>query len=657
MAKSNQQGLRYDKKRMMDPALNTALRFNTERVTIINQDPNSRMFITWFVISCYFPVITACLGPIANTLSIACVVEKWRADVYYVDNERFERIIKDPKGIFALNILSLVIGFSSNVVLLLHFAQKLSYLKSQLINITGWTMAGTILMVDVIVCAKADVSSTQSKTIGFWIAVITTALYFGCTFTLTVHFIGYRLNKYPARFNLITNERAVMVFTVMFSVWLIWGAGLFSSLLHIPFCDGLYFSVVSLLTIGFGDISPNTVALRILSLVYSLSGVMILGLIVAMTRGIIQRSLGPIFYYHRVEVTRKHAYQKLIKENKHFSARDAYNMMQRIRVDSKRKQTAFSLISTITVFIMFWLIGAVVFKYAESWGYFTSIYFCFLCLLTIGYGDYTPVTGAGRAFFIIWALAAVPLMSAILSTVGDTLYDLAKSLDITIAKRFHLDLKKVAVLSRSTFSLFKLDTGELVTESDNEDFEDTDSTRTQSSDMSYSLETPTRSTNQNLDSITTPLTLESTRSLETIHDNNMDAIKLHYEKLLELYRLVQDIVEIRRRTYENGDETLSYSQWAEIFNLHLLKSASFDKDSGDMFWLSESTPLKFPMVESTFAVAKLFKKISTLSRQLLRDEAVHTERENKAYELISSRPTTIDGELSEVRSRERSSTI
>lgn len=321
-------------KRVLAEELKDALRFRDERVSIINAEPSSTLFVFWFVVSCYFPVITACLGPIANTISIACVVEKWRSvrNNSIVTNPQSSdtdilmnqvKTVFDPPGVFAVNIVSLILGFTSNIVLMLHFSKKLTYLKSQLINITGWTLAGGMLLVDVIVCSLNDMPNIYSKTIGFWFACISSGLYLVCTIILTIHFIGYKLQKYPPTFNLLPNERSIMAFTVLLSIWLIWGSGMFSALLHITYGNALYFCTVSLLTVGLGDILPESVGAKIMVLIFSLSGVVLMGLIVFMTRSIIQKSSGPIFFFHRIENGRSKAWKRYMEGEKTSSEREA----------------------------------------------------------------------------------------------------------------------------------------------------------------------------------------------------------------------------------------------------------------------------------------------------------------------------------------------
>ena len=52
--------------------------------------------------------------------------------------------------------------------------------------------------------------------------------------------------------------------------------------------------------------------------------------------------------------------------------------------------------------------------------YFQALYFCYVSLLTIGYGDLSPKSNAGKPFFIVWSLVAVPTMTILISDMGDT---------------------------------------------------------------------------------------------------------------------------------------------------------------------------------------------------------------------------------------------
>jgi potassium channel subfamily K len=50
-----------------------------------------------------------------------------------------------------------------------------------------------------------------------------------------------------------------------------------------------------------------------------------------------------------------------------------------------------------------------------------SLYFTYVSLTTIGYGDVVPKSRAGRPVFVAWSLAAIPSVTLLISDIGDTL--------------------------------------------------------------------------------------------------------------------------------------------------------------------------------------------------------------------------------------------
>ncbi|GAV51211.1 hypothetical protein ZYGR_0AD03940 [Zygosaccharomyces rouxii] len=641
-------------------ALEEFLGYNNERVGLINENLGSKAFIWWFVVSCYFPIITACMGPIANTISVACLVEKWR---YYGPD--LDRIDYGPPAIFVVNILSLIVGFLSNFVLVLHFIGRLSYKKSQIINIFGWSIAATMLLVDVCVFAARDTGNGRHKTIGFWYAVATTVLYYGCTFTLLVHFIGFCLGKYPPKFNLMKNERTLMLFTLFFSILLIWGGGMFSRILHVTFGSALYFSTVSVLTVGLGDITPNDVATKILIMVFSFLGVVTLGLILAMTRSIIQESAGSTFFVHWVEVSRLATLDNIRKHDTKLTRREAYDVMMNIRRRAKRRQSFFSIIATMLVYVAFWNLGALVFKFAENWSYFNAMYFCFLCLITIGYGDFAPKTGAGRAFFVCWSLAAVPLMSAILSTVGESLFDLAKSADLTISKKLNLFRgfsPFVSLENRALNKIFTTSDASRNNRGDNEYYNvgnNDDSQDDDDDDNDDSQEGDDFDDTDVFDRGTLMSKLEDSPSdsgWESFHVSERTSHPSLYSfrsKLEKLPMLTQAMRKFRSISRKNKDYNLNYKQWNKLLQLYATPE-NVKRVTDSRFWLSDDSPLRFPLNEPNFAVAKIFAKMESFLEELL-----HNSLESPPdYSIPNvSNLSPIPRDSKSLRSRRRASSI
>ncbi|CCF55582.1 hypothetical protein KAFR_0A01440 [Kazachstania africana CBS 2517] len=643
-------------------ALKVALRFKNERISIINADPSSKPFLFWFIISCYFPVITACLGPIANTISIACVVDSWRIEeVVESDGTVSVHNIKDPRSLFVVNVMSLVFGFVSNIVLILHYFKKLSYLKSQIINIVGWTIAGGILLIDVVICSAHFMKAGEHRSIGFWYACITSGLYLGCTLTLTLHFIGYKLKKYPPTFNLLPNERNIMIFTVVMSIWLIWGPGLFSGLLSISWGNALYFCTVAVLTVGFGDILANNVASKIMILIFAMSGVLILGLIVFMTRTIISKSAGPILYFHKTELARLAALRKNKNGEVDLTGKEGFMEMQTIRKITRRKEIIYSVSMTLFVFTLFWLLGALVFHFAEGWSYFNAVYFCFLCLLTIGFGtDFSPKTGAGRAFFVIWGIAAVPLMSAILSTAGDLLYAFSSSLHIERSNRAYMNLKyiflngkeKVQSLLITQMGIFTGAEDEAEEEQEEEEEEEEEEEmeggakgQNYSFRNEYNTFAQLNSNNSDVskgesskeldsldDFIEDPFALQLIRTNDTFSKRSINQMS----KLKKIKFMLETIRRLHRISMKDEDFTLNFEQWSALISL--AKPVEGIGPENSDFWVSENSPLRYPINEAQYAYLRLFKHVEEMVEELM------TEAEDDSKNL-NIRRTSLAGSL------------
>lgn len=104
--------------------------------------------------------------------------------------------------------------------------------------------------------------------------------------------------------------------------------------------------------------------------------------------------------------------------------RDRFNAMRDIQENARKFKKWFALFVSVIAFGILWCVGALVFWQAEKdtqgLSYFEALYFCYVSLLTIGYGDLSPKSNAGKPFFVVWSLIAVPTMTILISDMGDT---------------------------------------------------------------------------------------------------------------------------------------------------------------------------------------------------------------------------------------------
>src|SRR5436853_4925289 len=110
------------------------------------------------------------------------------------------------------------------------------------------------------------------------------------------------------------------------------------------------------------------------------------------------------------------------------------------------------------------MIGAIVFwktEKAQSWTYFESVYFSYTTLLTIGYGDFQPISNSGKPFFVFWSLLAVPTLTILISHMGNTVIQLIKDVTIWLGEVTVLPSESVSIRQSLKFGVIKLTGGKI----------------------------------------------------------------------------------------------------------------------------------------------------------------------------------------------------
>lgn len=274
---------------------------------------------------------------------------------------------------------------------------------------------------------------------------------------MVVTFWGAMKGFYPKDFQLTTSQRTLMLQTIMFLIYLLAGALVFSRVEGWDYLDAVYWSDVTLFTVGFGDYSAATPLGRGLLFPYALIGIISLGLVVGSIRSLVlergRRQLGA----RMTEKTRKRKLRRMAKRGKddilipvaddegedfepyhrtttgltEFQRRQKeFELMRKIQATSEVRRRWMAMGISFTIWLCLWLVGAAIFQQCEvtyqQWTYFDGFYFAFVSLTTIGYGDVTPISPSGKSFFVFWSLLALPTTTVLVSNAGDTVVKLIR---------------------------------------------------------------------------------------------------------------------------------------------------------------------------------------------------------------------------------------
>ncbi|KAK4128551.1 voltage-gated potassium channel [Parathielavia appendiculata] len=399
-------------------------------------------------------MIAGTLGPVASAFSICALVTPWRQSFPPGTDVDAAPFIRDPPWLTAINAVQLFIAIVANMALLLNMTRRLSFTIAQPVTIIGWYISSFTLIALTATGAGPLVVEPADEFIwsqAFYYGVYAAVVYFLVASLMVVTYKGAYLGRYPKDFMLTPSQRTLMLQTIMLLLYLLVGALIFCKIEGWAYLDAVYWAAVTLFTVGFGDFYATTTLGRALLLPYALVGIISLGLVIGSIRSLVLDRGKTRLGARMVEKKRRRTLRRMTRLGKddilvpitddphtlssvrtdasgltEFERREReFELMRKIQeVAHRRRRWVAMGISTGTTLVL-WLVGAKVFQECEvryqGWSYFDAFYFAFVSLTTIGYGDITPVSNAGKTFWVFWALLALPTMTVLISNAGDTI--------------------------------------------------------------------------------------------------------------------------------------------------------------------------------------------------------------------------------------------
>ncbi|CAK7272448.1 hypothetical protein SEPCBS119000_005130 [Sporothrix epigloea] len=424
----------------------------------------------WWFASSAFPMIAATLGPVASAFSICALVRPWRQEILEGEVINTASFIKDPVWLTCINAIQLVIALVSNMFLLLNMARRVRFSVAQPITMVGWYFSALALIALTSTASgplQDNISSEKNLvwSQAFFYAIYSAILYLVVASLMVVTFYGAWTDHYPKDFQLTNSQRTLMLQTIMFLMYLLIGALVFSHIEGWTYLDAVYWADITLFTIGFGDFSASTTLGRALLFPYALVGVISLGLVIGSIRSLALERGQRRIDARMTEKNRRKFLDTLTKKGKdnilqpirtrngsengdvhcendesasglsprptntslteYERREEEFNIMRKIQRDAARKRRWMAMATSTGTWLALWLIGAYIFQVCEhpyqGWNYFDGFYLAFVSLTTIGYGDMVLISNAGRSFFVFWSLLALPTTTILISNAGDTI--------------------------------------------------------------------------------------------------------------------------------------------------------------------------------------------------------------------------------------------
>ncbi|KIM79102.1 hypothetical protein PILCRDRAFT_567574 [Piloderma croceum F 1598] len=402
-----------------------------------------------------YPLLAALIAPITSLLDIPALTQRWYAR-YGVPQPDFTASI-------VLSAVGLVFNLLANALLVLRFsATAKSWHLATVISLVCWFLKTLIAVTNLVVFGVFSRNSpgfTYEE--GFWCAVVSVIGSGIISLLLLFHYIfqgKYSSDEESKRIRI--SGRHFMLSIISLTSLLALQSLIFCMVENWTYLDAIYFSVVTMLTIGFGDFVPTTTATRILLFPFVVLAIAQLANQVGMIIG---------FFSQRTEDRKRRwrrQYESLqdaraLQNGHHNPDGDLKKEIDFLMAQANREQNlseAYDLGWSLATLVTFWLVGAAIFSQLEHWPYGDGIYFCYVFFLTIGlfprsvivlrsnicfdfagFGDFAPVSPAGRVIFVVYSLMAVPIVASFAVQTVTKILETLSERRLTQRKEAHVD--------------------------------------------------------------------------------------------------------------------------------------------------------------------------------------------------------------------------
>ncbi|PVH91429.1 voltage-gated potassium channel [Periconia macrospinosa] len=396
----------------------------------------------WWFASELCPLFAGTFGPLATFFTICSLTGGWTSIIAEDENEEHVQNQMNMPWAIALNTICLCLGLMSNgISLFVRWSLPTFVICAVGLSIQCFGL--TSLLIANHFSTQPHEWSTKSKlTQAYYYSVFASALSFAALISVVFHGIGVIRTYYAKHTKWDETQKALLRQSICLTAYLIIGSAIFAQIEDWAFLDALFWADFTLLTIGLGgEFTTKTTLGRVLLFPYAILGMVLVALLIISVRKLMKRGRLRATY----QLTERYLKQHQTTQTREgvpvypISDEQAFHLIRHIGLKAEKGCSRIALTISITAALVLLLGGAAIFEIAEEeqgWTYGASCYFAYISLLTIGYGDYVPISEAGKSFFVFWSLLAVPILTIVINNSVDALYGTYRSLLLPFQRLF-----------------------------------------------------------------------------------------------------------------------------------------------------------------------------------------------------------------------------
>ncbi|KAK7059765.1 tandem pore domain k+ channel [Favolaschia claudopus] len=228
----------------------------------------------------YTPILSGIIIPFSILLEIPGLTENWY--IRTEDNKTVE-IQPNPAILDVGLAFSMACALAANICLVIRFLEKRVKLMTLgcIVFLTIHDIINIVTLVIFGVEHRFDDGFTYGQS--FWITVCSTIVSTFTNVTLITDLL--RTPDFDnSGSGLTRRQRSLVIIVILLLCYIALGSLAHTYLMHLDFIDAMYFSLVSIETVGFGDIQPKTTGARVFTCLYAAFGIVLIALTVGLMR-------------------------------------------------------------------------------------------------------------------------------------------------------------------------------------------------------------------------------------------------------------------------------------------------------------------------------------------------------------------------------------
>ncbi|KAJ9086494.1 Potassium channel [Entomophthora muscae] len=236
----------------------------------------------------YLPMLVGAISPISIIMSLPPLTGSW---ITFDGKER-----KNNKGLELTVLVSVAVLFAlvANLCLLFRFMERRIVLNTFL-SVVGYTLHAAFMFVPIGYFYFTENKHPQEKFTGdFWAGASVSGISLVLACLLVIDY--FQNNRLRLRGSGVSSkQRTLVLFCIFVTMWSTFGAMVFSFVEKWSFTRGVYFTLVTMTTIGFGDFKPEHLGTRIFLFPYAIIGIVAMGILINSIRIVIVERFESIY--------------------------------------------------------------------------------------------------------------------------------------------------------------------------------------------------------------------------------------------------------------------------------------------------------------------------------------------------------------------------